>query len=261
MRTFFNRVHRRGFTLIELLVVISIVAVLMSLVLPSIEGAREAARRQVCASNLRQVHNALSAYDRDYLALPPGGWNYGNTINGAVHVIVRDEYNIPRKAITCPSSAPHASPFWNGNSARAHLPYWYIMGNAGRPSSAGSEANGWLTSNFPSRNSGFYAPLSLVKPYTYPSYKPEHWMQPLMSDISWWRTQTESNVYPNRANHAGPDGFNTVGQNMLFADGHVEWQLPELGKSWEYFGPLNSPRDWMWITAKFAIPATKHMWD
>ena len=55
----------QGFTLIELLVVISIIAVLIALLLPALNGARENARMVLCASNLKQIHLAYALYADD----------------------------------------------------------------------------------------------------------------------------------------------------------------------------------------------------
>ncbi len=57
---------RHGFTLIELLVVISIIALLVALLLPALQGARESARRVVCASNLRQMVLAQNIYAQQH---------------------------------------------------------------------------------------------------------------------------------------------------------------------------------------------------
>lgn len=65
----------RGFTLIEILVVVAIIALLISILLPSLRAAREQARRTVCAANLNQQHVGLRSYSIDYKGyLPWRGW-------------------------------------------------------------------------------------------------------------------------------------------------------------------------------------------
>jgi prepilin-type N-terminal cleavage/methylation domain-containing protein/prepilin-type processing-associated H-X9-DG protein len=63
---------RRGFTLIELLVVLGIIGLLVGLLIPAVQSAREAGRRAQCATNLRQIGIAMNAYHAVHNMFPPG---------------------------------------------------------------------------------------------------------------------------------------------------------------------------------------------
>lgn len=121
---------RRGFTLVELLVVIAIIGVLVALLLPAVQAAREAARRMQCKNSLRQVGIAMHNHHDTFGTLPPANSNtYGSAFTLILPFIEQDNIRsvydpdlsptvapnntvtkLPIKILLCPSMAPPPAP-------------------------------------------------------------------------------------------------------------------------------------------------------
>jgi prepilin-type N-terminal cleavage/methylation domain-containing protein len=115
----------KGFTLVELLVVIAIIGVLVALLLPAVQQAREAARRMQCANNLKQIGLAFHVYEGTFKVLPPETMAAVNTgAHGAtafVFILPQMEQGPLWERLASVGMGAQVS-WWMGSSNATHTP-------------------------------------------------------------------------------------------------------------------------------------------
>ncbi len=157
--------HLAGFTLVELLVVIAIIGVLVALLLPAVQAAREAARRMSCSNNLKQIglathnfHDTMKQFPPGYLGDPPAtDATSGNQQLGTLpYLLPFMEQNAIWEKITLETRVDvHTGPAWWN-----HAPTWttaqYRLGAFLCPSDAPESAQDYIFIVFHSWNMGYY---------------------------------------------------------------------------------------------------------
>ena len=227
--------RKRAFTLVELLVVIGIIALLISILLPSLNRARAMARATVCQSNLRQMYLAIVLYQNDYKqyiprplwADPLTGWDDPACWVNAVPTAIRQK----------PFGASAYAPA-NPQDSRRSM-FVCPVGGAFHDQSITYAYNLQLTARsvvipVPTINPDAPIKPSMLKGRQFDPlpYNPGLDTLPLIMDGAWYPTAACYLPYRSRdfgGSPAGPNEFNMLppsqphlkGTNVLFLDGHV----------------------------------------
>jgi prepilin-type N-terminal cleavage/methylation domain-containing protein len=243
-----NRQTRGGFTLIELLVVIAIIGVLVSLTMPSLRAAREAAGRIKCSSNAKQITYSLIQYATDHRDWGPGPNAVDNYYNSYIKYGVADvrSYFPNLKLLVCPGQDQDwvlRSTFapgtlyqptgnkqmvfgyriyfgWGNETADQRNIYgWTVTGS---PTPQYTETN--HTYRVPAANMRFYGRL-MRSPNGSTCFIDQPSKQAMVFDV----------FEPSRGQMHMPGFFvdsshvneSVYGLNVIYADGHGEWKKPE----------------------------------
>lgn len=239
-----------AFTLLELLVVVSIIALLISILLPSLGSARDASYKARCASNLSQIGKGFAGYQAENASFPlqppPTKAKFGKWTNPVLPASVASATDpiaftfTPNAGGIYPEAgAPLANVWLLVLTGRSKPPSFICPSDPVRPAPADTDSGPPLSA-FGRKYLDFGESRTLtVETNSYAFAYP--WTADLATPVAWWRTATEGSIplaadvgpslappaddpraaagtaVGNSKNHGG------AGQNVAYADGHVEF--------------------------------------
>jgi len=222
--------RKKAFTLIELLVVIAIIALLMGIILPALNIARDHGRRASCMSNMRQVGIALTMYQNDYERTPPktqAVYDYAspaapdNVLKLLRPFVSAEDPDARTPVYACPGLKPNPNPAYAPSrvSSTGYLVNSVVMGRqiASIPSPGRiiTIQEGWALSNHlwvqPEPDNRSKAALEGREPTQYQEWH----MFASQADHSSWFTKERREQTANVHNKGG---------NFVFCDGHAGYR-------------------------------------
>jgi prepilin-type N-terminal cleavage/methylation domain-containing protein len=242
-----------AFTLLELLVVIAIIAILAAMLLPALARGKEAGRRAVCMSNLRQCGMALSLYTEEYKRYPHQrepvtgkpfddgatvwtllGWYVAHEWDEVVRLGVMSSYQV---GVTSSNVADARLRVFSCPDLGDPIPNWMHQ-------DAPNGGDGWVFQmNY--NYVGGAAKWCLADPAFSPikPTDPPGWA--LMTDMIWEAPANQSPRLFRTLAHKNADG-QPVGANHLFNDLHVQWVKWNGGREMRVNAYWASDDHWWW---------------
>ena len=227
MRYFLHRKSNRktGFTLVELLVVIGIIALLISILLPSLSKAKKSALKVKCAANLHNLGLSLQTYCSenrgklpnllDLATVAPGAWLWDYPIVDRDPLVAT---GAARATLYCPFfPAQDQDGLWNYNASYSVLGYFMLIDRGGK------KPNGYptLTARAYQKTLALPEPVPNLDPVS--SAEIELVTDAVLSQGGLFGGIKGGFAMPHQTSHRGTNG-KPEGGNILFMDGHADWR-------------------------------------